>query len=66
MKVLLYVHFLGIKNIAFHYFSTFGLVGNIHNGHSQKHWDSAEHLRYIISELERGFVQVTHLKKSEF
>ena len=35
-----------------------GLVANIHAGHQQKLWDSAEHLRYIIKELERGFIQI--------
>jgi hypothetical protein len=32
-----------------------GLVCNIHNAHNNKTWDSAEHLRFIIKELERGF-----------
>lgn len=35
-----------------------GLVGNIHHCHGNKIWDSAEHLRYIIAELERGFIQI--------
>lgn len=35
-----------------------GLVTSIHSAHEAGYWDSAEHLRYIISELERGFVQV--------
>lgn len=34
-----------------------GLVANIHKAHQEGWWDSAEHLRYIISELERGFVR---------
>jgi hypothetical protein len=39
-----------------------GLIGNIHNAH-QKGWrDSAEHLRYVIQELEKGFVQVADVK----
>lgn len=33
-----------------------GLVANIHNCHHLGHRDSAEHLRHIIAELERGFV----------
>ncbi len=33
-----------------------GLVGNIHLAHEKGWRDSAEHLRYIISELERGFI----------
>ena len=35
---------------------TQGLIANIHGAHQYKLRDSAEHLRYIISELERGFV----------
>jgi len=39
-----------------------GLVANIHNAH-QKGWrDSAEHLRHVIQELERGFVQVADVQ----
>jgi hypothetical protein len=33
-----------------------GLIGNIHQSHQRGITDSAEHLRYIIAELERGFV----------
>lgn len=43
-----------------------GLVGNIHHAHQNRWWDSAEHIRYIISELERGFVQVAKTQKSTF
>lgn len=35
-----------------------GLVGCIHHAHEKGYKDSAEHLRYIISELERGFINV--------
>lgn len=42
-----------------------GLIGNIHASHQKGFRDSAEHLRYIISELERGFVQVGELKEGE-
>lgn len=35
-----------------------GLVGNIHYAHQKNYRDSAEHLRFIISELERGFVEI--------
>lgn len=35
-----------------------GLVGNIHHAHQKGFRDSAEHLRYIIGELERGFVEI--------
>lgn len=43
-----------------------GLVGNIHQAHENGYRDSAEHLRYIIAELERGFVAVTEVTKSYF
>lgn len=40
-----------------------GLGANIHTAHNLKTWDSAEHLRYIIKELERIFVEnVTIIK----
>lgn len=35
-----------------------GLIANIHHAHQKGYRDSAEHLRYIISELERGFAAV--------
>jgi len=43
-----------------------GLIGNIHLAHESGFRDSAEHLRYIISELERGFVVVADVTKSNF
>ncbi len=43
-----------------------GLVANIHMAHEKGFRDSADHLRWIISELERGFVQVTNVEKSNF
>lgn len=36
---------------------TQGLIANIHNAHHRGYWNDAEHLRYIISELERGFIE---------
>lgn len=41
-----------------------GLVANIHSAHQSGVWDSAQHIRYIIDELQRGFVQVTEVSKS--
>jgi len=41
-----------------------GLVGNIHMAHEKGFRDSAEHLRWIISELERGFVTVASVEQS--
>lgn len=43
-----------------------GLVGNIHMAHEKGFSDSAEHLRWIISELERGFVSVANVEQSNF
>lgn len=43
-----------------------GLVGNIHLAHEKGFRDSAEHLRWIISELERGFVTVANVEQSNF
>lgn len=40
-----------------------GLIANIHQAHQKGLRDSAEHLRYIISELERGFVEVVDVSK---
>lgn len=40
-----------------------GLLGNIHTAHLSGRWDSAEHLRYIIAELERGFIENPSIKK---
>ena len=43
-----------------------GLIGNIHMSHEKHFRYSAEHLRWIISELERGFVTVAEVHKSNF
>lgn len=43
-----------------------GLVGNIHHANEKGYWNDAEHIRYIISELERGFVQIAKTDKSNF
>ena len=43
-----------------------GLIGNIHLAHEKGFRDSAEHLRWIISELERGFVTVANVEQSNF
>lgn len=40
-----------------------GLIANIHQAHQKGIRDSAEHLRYIVSELERGFVEVVNVSK---
>jgi hypothetical protein len=40
-----------------------GLIANIHQAHQNGLRDSAEHLRYIISELERGFVELVDVSK---
>lgn len=43
-----------------------GLIGNIHTAHQKGYWDSAEHLRFIIAELESGFVALVNCDKSNF
>lgn len=43
-----------------------GLIGNIHQAHDKGYWDSAEHLRYVIAELERGFVAVANSNTDTF
>jgi hypothetical protein len=43
-----------------------GLVGNIHMAHDCGYRDSAEHLRWIIAELEKGFASVAQVTKSNF
>jgi len=43
-----------------------GLVGNIHLAHEKGWRDSAEHLRWIISELEKGFAAVGTIRESTF
>jgi hypothetical protein len=36
---------------------TAGIIANMHTAHNNGHWDSAEHLRFVISQLEAGFSQ---------
>jgi 3',5'-cyclic AMP phosphodiesterase CpdA len=43
-----------------------GLVGNIHAAHQSGFRDSAEHLRWIIAELEKGFAAVAEVRESNF
>lgn len=43
-----------------------GLVGNIHFAHQQGYRNDAEHLRYIIAELERGFASIADATKSTY
>lgn len=43
-----------------------GLSANIHSAHQTGQRDSAEHLRYIIAELERGFVWQVNAEPSEW
>lgn len=42
-----------------------GLVGNIHAAHEKGYWDSADHLRYIINELQRGFIEVAKVSTGD-
>lgn len=50
-----------LSNVLVH-----GLIGNIHSAHQQGFRDSAEHLRWIIDELTKGFVAVAKIDKSTF
>lgn len=43
-----------------------GLVANIHHGHEKGFWNDAEHIRYIIAELQRGFVEIAETGTSTF
>lgn len=43
-----------------------GLVGNIHFAEQYGYFNSAEHLRHIIAELERGFAEVATIEKSVY
>lgn len=43
-----------------------GLIANIHLSHQKGHRDSAEHLRFVISELERGFIERVTIEKGYF
>lgn len=40
-----------------------GIVANIHKAHAEGWWDSADHLRYVIQELERGFASVANVSE---
>ncbi len=51
----------GLTNALVH-----GLIGSIHQAHEAGTWDSAEHLKYIISELEKGFVAVPKISVEEY
>lgn len=43
-----------------------GLIGNIHRAHQMGYWNDAEHLRFIIAELEKGFVENVTTETSKF
>ena len=43
-----------------------GLVGNIHHGHQKGYWNDAEHIRYVIEELKKGFVKIADTFPSTF
>lgn len=43
-----------------------GLNGLIHFAHKQGYRNDAEHLRYIVSELQRGFVENIEVVKNTF
>jgi hypothetical protein len=43
-----------------------GLVGNIHMADQKGFRDSADHLRYIIAELEKGFISIADMEAGTF
>lgn len=43
-----------------------GLICNIHNSHKDGKWNDAEHIRYIIDELQKGFVAQVKAETGEF
>lgn len=43
-----------------------GLIGNIHFAHQRGYRNDAEHLRHIISELERGFSSIAETSKGTY
>ena len=43
-----------------------GLIGNIHLANEKGYLNDAEHLRYIISELEKGFVSVVKIDQTKY
>jgi len=43
-----------------------GLIANIHNANQRGHWNDSEHIRYIIAELGRGFVQIANVSDGVF
>jgi hypothetical protein len=45
---------------------THGLIANIHAAHERGFWDSAEHLRFIINELETGFSRVADVTEDDY
>lgn len=45
---------------------TQGLVANIHQAHENGYWNNAEHLRYIIQQLENGFAHVGTVGEGEY
>ena len=43
-----------------------GLIANMHFAHNQGYRNDVEHLRYIISELERGFSSVADTMQGNY
>jgi hypothetical protein len=43
-----------------------GLAANIHAAHQKGFRDSAEHFRYVLSELERAFIHVTNISSEDW
>lgn len=43
-----------------------GLVSNIHNSHQRGFWNDVEHITFIMSELEKGFVAIADAGEGNF
>lgn len=40
-----------------------GILYNIHDAHQRDLYDSAAHLRYVIDQLEQGFIKVAYFEQ---
>lgn len=43
-----------------------GLVANIHRANIEGHWKDHEHIKFIIEELQRGFIEVPHMEEEAY
>lgn len=43
-----------------------GLIGNLNAAHQKNYWNKEDHLKYIMSELQRGFEAAADTHESTF